>query len=387
MGSATAARQAVDALGTDALQRAASYTTGSEWIAGWELVIACLVSWLLLRSRLLARLWKRWEHRPTIVRTFGVCTVYIIASALLALPWSLYTEWWRETQYGRTSQPLGDYLFQAGLSLLLSALILGLFLTGVYFFLHRARERWWLWSSGLAALGLVVVLLLSPLLIEPLFNQYQPLGDGPVRQALEQQAATAGIPADRLFVYDGSRQSNNFTANVSGLGPFARIAISDVALRGASLEEVRAVTGHEIGHYVLGHIWRSVVVLSLLSLVVFYSVHRLFAPAARWLGTSEPLTSPAGLPVLALLTTVLLFAVEPVSNWLVRVGETEADQYSLQTVNLPDAMVAALLKTAVYRNPRPSALEEALFYSHPSVERRVRAALQWKADHPGRTAP
>lgn len=384
---AEAARQAVEALGAAALQQAVAYTTGSEWIAVWGLVVAWLVAWLLVRSRLLDRLEARWARRSFFGRTYGVCAVFIVVSTLLTLPWSVYTEWWRETQYGRTSQPLGDYLLQTGIALLLATVFLGLFLTGMYGLLRRTRERWWLWSGGLAALGLVVVLLLSPLLIEPLFNDYQPLGAGPVRQALEQQAAAAGIPADRIFVYDGSRQSNNFTANVAGLGPWARIAISDVALRGASLDEVRAVTGHEIGHYVLGHVWRMVGVLSLLAFAAFYTVHRWYAPVARRLGTAAALASPAGLPVLALLGSALLLVAQPVTNGLVRWGETEADQYSLRTVNLPDAMVAALLKTAVYRNPRPGAVEEFCFYSHPAVERRVRMALQWQADHPVGRAP
>jgi len=95
-----------------------------------------------------------------------------------------------------------------------------------------------------------------------LFNDYKPVPAGPVRDALTGMATEAGIPADRIFIYDGSRQSNNFTANVSGVGPYARIAISDIALKGASLEEVRAVTAHEIGHYTLHHVWRSVLLLS-----------------------------------------------------------------------------------------------------------------------------
>jgi STE24 endopeptidase len=194
-------------------------------------------------------------------------------------------------------------------------------------------------------------------------------------------AAKAEIPSDRIFMFDGSRQSNNFTANVSGVLGSARIAISDVALKQASLEEVKAVTGHEIGHYVLGHVWRSVAVLSVLAIVLFFLADRLFPWFARLFGSSAQIGEPRGVPVLAFMVTLFgLFAL-PVTNTLTRVGETEADDYSLRTVGEPDALSSALVKTAEYRYPRPHPVQEAIFYTHPSVERRVRRAMEWKAAH------
>jgi len=228
-----------------------------------------------------------------------------------------------------------------------------------------------------------VMLLLSPTLIEPLFNDYQPIPDGPVREAVLDMARQVDIPEDRIFIYDGSRQSNNFTANVSGIGSAARIAISDVALKQASLDEVRAVTGHEIGHYVLGHVWRSVLVLSLLAIVFLFLADRLFARFARAFGSqASTIGDPRGLPVLIFVLSFLGTLAVPVTNSLIRIGESEADAYSLQMVNLPDALAGALVKTAEYRYPRPAPLQEMLFYTHPSVERRVRTAMEWKAKHP-----
>ena len=192
-------------------------------------------------------------------------------------------------------------------------------------------------------------------------------------------AAEAGIPADRIFVYDGSRQSNNFTANVSGLFGSKRIAISDVALKGASLDEVKAVTGHEIGHYVSGHIWRMVGVLVIVAMVLFFLADRLFPRIARMFGSKASIGEPQGLPVLIFTVSLLGLFAQPVMNAVVRQGEREADNYSLRHANLPDALASALIKTAEYRYPRPGALQEALFYTHPSVEWRVRNAMEWKA--------
>ena len=189
------------------------------------------------------------------MRAFVISAVFFIVSAVLSLPWTIYSGWWRETAYGRTSQPLGDFLGQAALSAAITSVIAAVFMLGVYWLIRRTGKRWWIWSGALTASVLAVIILLSPILIEPLFNKYEPVPPGQVRDAVVTMAGRAGIPPDKIYMFNGSRQSNNFTANAGGVGNTARVAISDVALKCASLDEVRAVTGHEIGHYVLKHTW------------------------------------------------------------------------------------------------------------------------------------
>jgi STE24 endopeptidase len=305
--------------------------------------------------------------------------VYFVLATLITLPWEIYANWWRERSYGRTSQPFLDFIGQQAIGLAVFSLLVGLFFVGVYALMRKAGPRWWLWSGGLTAVALAFFLLIAPAVIEPLFNEYRPVPPGQVRDALVVMAEQSGVPTDRIFVYDGSRQSNNFTANVSGVAGSARIAISDVAFKGASLDEVRAVTGHEIGHYVLYHVWRSVLVLSLLAILFFLLADRLYPRFARAFGSSAQLADPQGLPVVIFMVSVMSLLAQPAVNTLSRMDESEADRYSLETVNLPDALATALVKTAEYRNPRPHPLQEFLFYTHPSVERRVLAAMQWKA--------
>jgi STE24 endopeptidase len=305
-----------------------------------------------------------------------------LISTLIALPWTIYTDWDRERSYDLSSQQLGDFLGQLAIGEVIGMVLGGLFLAGVYALIRRTGQRWWLWSGALAGVTTLVMLIAGPSLIDPLFNEYKPVPEGEVRTALEAIADDVGIPRDRIFMYDGSRQSDRFTANVSGIGPAARIAISDVALKEASLDEVRAVTGHEAGHYQLGHIWRYVIIFPLLAMLFFFLLNRLFAPTARLLGSDARLDEPRGLPVFAVVGSVLGLLITPLTNTLTRVGEVEADQYSLRTVNEPDALATALVKTAEYRYPRPNALQEALFYTHPSVEKRALMAMEWKAKNP-----
>lgn len=371
----------IDSLGADALAKAAAYTAGNHWLLLWNLLVTAVITWILVRSGLLDRINARLAGRGVNLKAWIVAAAYFLASGLLSLPWSIYADWAREHSYGRSSQPLADFLGQGMLSLVLAAVLVGLFFVGVYALMRRAGRLWWVWSGGLTAVALSFFLLAGPVVIEPLFNEYKPVPAGEVRDALVEMARRSGVPEDRIFVYDGSRQSNNFTANVSGVGGSARVAISDIAFKSASLDEVKAVTGHEMGHYVLGHVWRTVILMSALALVFFFLADRLMPRFARVFGSSATLRDPTGLPVLVFMVSLFLLLAQPLRNGMIRLGENEADQYSLETVNLPDALAAALVKTAEYRNPRPTRLQELLFYTHPSVERRVRRAMDWKATH------
>ena len=372
----------IDSLGADALAKAAAYTTGGHWLLLWNLLVSALVAWLIVRSGILDRISLKLGVRRFNLKAFVIAATYFLVANLISLPWTLYQEWWRELGYGRTSQPIGDFLGQAALSVAIFAVLIGLFFVGVYALMRRAGRFWWVWSGGLTAVALSIFLLAGPVFIEPLFNDYEPVPAGDVRDALVVMAKQAGVPEDRLFVYDGSRQSNNFTANVSGIAGSARIAISDIAFKGASLDEVQAVTGHEIGHYVLGHVWRTVILLSVMAVLFFFIADRTFPWFARAFGSNASIGDPTGLPVLVFMVSLFLLFAQPLLNGSIRTGENEADRYSLETVNLPDALATALVKTAEYRNPRPGKLEEVLFYTHPSVERRVRRAMDWKVSHP-----
>jgi len=387
MTPAAEAARMIDALGPEALAKAQAYTTGNHWLLFAAVGVSILIAWIMVRFRMLDRVAERLQGRSWALGTFLVGVAFFLISAVLELPFTIYADWQRQHAYDLSTQPLGDFLGQLALSEVLSGLLGGLFLLGVYSLIRKTGPRWWLWGGGFSALVTVLMLLSGPSLIMPLFNKYEPVPPGEVRTALEKIADDVGIPHDRIFMYDGSRQSERFTANVAGIGPTARIAIADVALKEASLAEVVAVTGHEAGHYKLGHVWRSAIILPLLAMLFFFLLNRLFAPTARLLGSDARLDEPRGLPVFAVVGSVLGLAITPVTNSLTRIGEVEADVYSLQTVNEPDALASALVKTAEYRYPRPSALQEMLFYTHPSVEKRVLRAMEWKAAHPKAEAP
>ena len=372
----------IDSLGPAALQKAHDYTVGKEWMLPWGLLVSAVVTWLIVRSGVLDRVEGKLRRRAFALRALAVGAVYLVVSAILTLPWTLYEDWWREKSYGRTAQPIGDFLLQGGISIVITAIFGGIFLMLLYLLIRKAGRTWWLWSGALTAVVLAFAMLIAPILIEPLFNKYEPVPPGKVRDAVVEMAGRAGIPPQKIYMYNGSRQSNNFTANAGGVGSTARVAISDVAFKNASLEEVRAVTGHEIGHYVLKHSWWGILFFSVLAIVLFWLADRLYPRFARAFGTDAAIGDPRGVPVVIFVASLFGLLAMPLTNTFSRTLETQADIYSLRTENLPDALSTALVKTAEYRYPRPNPVEEVIFYDHPSVEARVHRAMEWKAAHP-----
>jgi len=290
-----------------------------------------------------------------------------------------------ETQYGLTSQAYGGWFGEQLISLAIGIVITVLLMELVYLLMRRAPKTWWVWSGGVVAVFFVFVLVLSPVLIEPLFNSYKPAPPGPVRDAIVAMAQANGVPSDKILIYDGSKQSNRYTANVSGLFGSARIAMSDVMFKkDADLAEVKAVVGHEMGHYVEGHALIMAAEFGGLALTAFFLIDRLYPHVLRLAGGKGvgPISDPAGYPVISMTLAVLILLGTPIINTISRTDEAAADIFSLKHANEPDGQAKALVKTIEYRAATPSALEEALFYDHPSVGSRIRKAMEWKAAHP-----
>ena len=341
---------------------------------------------IILRSGALTALRGRiGRSRPRPIATAAVCiAIFTVMDWLITLPWSVYTDWWREKSYGLTSQPFGGWFGEGVISLVITTIISVLFLSVLYALMRRTRF-WWAWAGAVSAVFIVVAVVIAPVAIEPLFNKYTPAPPGKVRDAVVQLAQKVGVPSDKIEIYNGSRQSNRYTANVAGLFGSARIAMSDVMFaKNADIAEVRGVVGHEMGHYVLNHVLWFAGFLSLLLVLAAYVADRLFGRAACWLQATgvTGIADPAGLPVLMAILTTLGLLATPLLKSATRIEESQADSFSLAHANEPDGLSKALVKTIEYRASSPSDLEEFLFYDHPSVEHRVRKAMDWKASYP-----
>jgi STE24 endopeptidase len=372
--------------------KATAYTHGREWMLLADWLVTIVVTWLIVRTGALTALrdmWQRRRRRPMLA-TFVTGLGYFALSFVLGLPWAIYSGWWFEKTFGMTSQPLGGWFVDQLIQSAFSVVIGSVFLVLLYLFLRVARRTWWLWAAGLTGVFFAFLMFVQPLVLEPMLNKYTPAPPGPVRDAVVALGHKTGTPTDKIFVYNGSKQSNRYTANVAGLFGTARVAMSDVMFKkGADLAEVRGVVGHEMGHYVHNHGLWLMGGFTLIALFVFWLTDRLFPYAAQLFGARGvgDIADPAGVAVLFAVISTVMLILTPVTNTITRVAEADADSFSLQYANEPDGLSEALIKTADYRAPSPSVAEEVIFYDHPSVSRRIRKAMNWKAKHLPPPAP
>ena len=383
--AATAAYLAT--LPPDVHARATAYTQGGHWVLLGTAIFSVLVSWIVLQTGVLVRVRSRIEarrSRPWLAAGL-VIVVDAIFEAVLLLAWDAYSGWWREKTYGFTNRAFAGWLGEHGMKIAIGAVSSLILFSLLYWIIRRLPKTWWLWGAVAVSAMSLVFFIANLFLIEPLFNTYRPAPPGPVREEVVAMAKQVGVPSDKILIYDGSKQSNRYTANAGGLFGFGRVAMSDVMFKkDADLAEVRGVVGHEMGHYVRKHELLGIGAMGLMMLVSFFLIDRLFPFAARLLRAKDitGLADPAGLPIISILLTLVTLLMTPINNTFSRWVEAVADHFSVVHFDEPDGLAKALVKTIEYRAATPSKLEEFIFYDHPSVGARVRAMMDWKAAHP-----
>jgi STE24 endopeptidase len=233
---------------------------------------------------------------------------------------------------------------------------------------------------------LVLTIVIAPVFIAPLFNKYTLLSDPRVVEPILRLARANGINTDKVYQMDASKQTKRVSANVSGFLGTMRVTLNDNLLNRCSQAEIEAVMAHEMGHYVLNHVFKLLVFLGIIIVIGFLwlrwaSSGLLNRFGVRW-GISG-LGDVAVTPLMVLLFTSYLFLLTPVSNSIIRMHEMEADMFGLNAARQPDGFAEAALKLAEYRKMEPGRLEEWIFYDHPSGATRIRTAMRWKAENLG----
>lgn len=363
-----------------------AYFEGGYWLLLWGTLVSVVADLIILRFGWSAR-FRDWAERTTsrrFLQSMLYAIPYVLAGALIALPWTIYTGYVREKQYDLMNQAFGGWLGEQailiGLNLLVFMFAIALLINGV----RRSPKRWWFWGTGIATLFVVFFIMITPVFISPLFNNYKEMAPGPVRDRIVAMAKSRNIPADHIYVFDQSKQHKRISANVSGLGPTIRISLNDNLLARTTLPETAAVMGHEMGHYVLHHSTRIAFEFAFMFGLIFW-VTSVLVPGfiARW-GTGwgiRGIDDVAAVPVYSIVITLLILILTPMQKTMIRINESEADAFGLDVAREPDGFAQASMKLSEYRKIEPSALEEFLLYDHPSGRTRIRMAMDWKAKH------
>jgi STE24 endopeptidase len=381
---ADAATQAyLDRLPADVVARANAYAEGGYWLQLWNFLALLAVCAVVLGGGRSARVRDFTQRigRRAFVRDGLYGAYFAIASFVLGLPLVIYQGFVREHQYGMSTQGFGAWFFEQlvglGVNVIVSSLAVGI----LYAAIRRAGERWWLWGTGVAVALLTVMLLVGPVWIDPLFNTYKPVENGEIRTAVLAMARADGVPADEVYEFDASRQTTRVSANVSGIFGSAAVRLNDNLLRRSSLPEIRAVMGHELGHYVMNHVYKLILEFTLFICAAFlfaqWAMTRLLARFGGRLGLAG-VADVASLPLLAAVFSLFFFVGTPVTNTVIRVQEVEADRFGLNLAREPLGMAEALLKLTEYRKPSPGPIEELVFFDHPSTRFRIHDAMRWR---------
>jgi STE24 endopeptidase len=366
--------------------RSDAYFEGGYWLILWDFLYGAVVSLLLLHLGWSAAIRDFAERRTRFkpVQTAIYWVAYLLLTTLLGFPLAVYEGFFREHKYGLATQTFGPWLGDEAKGLGIG-LVFGAILTVILFGVVRRLSRtWWIWGAAVTMLFIVFGQMIAPVYLLPLFNDIKPLNDPKVTQPILRMAHANGIPVKDVFEVDASRQTTRMSANVSGFASTMRITLNDNLLRRGSPEEIQAVMGHEMGHYVLHHVYNGFMFF-LIVIVTAFALLRwaLDWCLARWGGKWKirGVGDVAVLPLVTLLASIFFFLMTPVLNSFVRTQEHEADMYGINASRQPDGFAQAAIHLGEYRKMSPGPLEEVIFFDHPSGRHRIHDAMQWKGEN------
>ena len=373
-------------LPADRAEKANAYANARRGLYFADLLCEALALLLLIHWRFGPALRDLAERAGSnrFVQALIFAPAFQLALGVVSLPGSV-TAHWLARDYGQSIQSwdswFWDWTKSQALVLVVGTLLIWLFYAGMRF----SPRRWWLWA-WLASLPIIVVtIFLVPLVVEPMFFHFSPLAASRPELAaqLERVVTHAGqeIPASRMYVMDASSKLNTLNAYVTGLGASRRVVVWDTTIARMTTPEILFVFGHEMGHYVLGHIRDGIEFAAALLLACLWAGFHVFRwVVSRW-GETWGVRSPddwASLPILFLLVSFFSFVLTPIDNAYSRHLEHQADQYGLEVVHgiIPDVPEVAaqsfqILGDVDLEEPSPSWWVKIWFYDHPPISERI----------------
>lgn len=363
-----------------------AYFEGGYWLILWDFLYGAAVYLLLLRFGWSAGMRNLAERitRFKPLQTLTYWTEFLVVTTILSAPLALYEGYFRERQYGLATQTLGPWLGDQFKALLVGVVLGGILAMLLFGVVRRWPRTWWIRCAVVTMLFMIFTVMIAPVYILPIFNKVTRLDDPRVTRPILSLAHSNGIPVHDVFQIDASRQTTRMSANVSGFGKTMRITMNDNLLRRGSLEEIQSVMGHEMGHYVLNHIYKDVLYFTVVIVLFFGFLYMAIEKSLARRGEGwqvRGIGDTAIVPLVFLLGSIFFFVLTPILNTHIRTGEYEADMYGLNASRQPDGFAQAAIHLGEYRKMSPGPVEEWIFFDHPSGQNRIRAAMRWKAEN------
>jgi len=373
-------------------EKAWSYYRSGEWLwianTVWDIAWPAIILFTGLSARIrdwAARAGRRWFFTVAIY-----FVVYLVATAVVRLPLSWYSGFVREHAYGLSNQSAAKWWGDWVKELLVAAVIGSLVIWIPYGLLSRSPRRWWLYTGLLSLPFLLLMMLILPIWIAPLFNKFGPMQDKDLESKILALAQRAGIEGSRVFEVDMSTDTKKVNAYVVGVGSTKRIVLWDTLLAKANESEVLFVMGHEMGHYVLGHVWQGIWLGAAFITLVLFLIHRsarsLIAVFHSRFGFNH-LADIASFPLILLLFSLAGLVSGPFMLGYSRHVEHEADRFGLEITQDNQAAASAFVKlqTENLGVPYPGWLHKIFMSTHPPVGERIDFCNDyrpWEHDQP-----
>ncbi len=348
------------------------YFVGNAWGA-----VMMLLLLFTSASRRIRDAGLRVTKNPFLAAMIAIA-LFICALAILDFPLAYYSGFHVPHQFDLTDQTFGSWIVDMLKGLAVNLAIL-MPLGALALLAMRRVKRWWLalWLGSIPVI--LTAVILQPIVLDPIFNKFEPLRDEVLRQKLLDLASRAGIEGGRVYEVDKSKQTKTMNAYVNGIGPTARIVMWDTLLAKLNHDEVLAVMGHEMGHYVMKHIWKGLAFSLAMSLFVFFTGQKIIDRGLRRFGFTSA-GDPAALPWVLLVFGAIGFLLTPVGAAYSRSNERQADEFSLELTRLNEPMATAFRKMAEdsKRDPSPHPFIEYWRYTHPPIAKRIPFALSYR---------
>jgi STE24 endopeptidase len=368
------------AIDPETLAKTTAYTLGKNRLGLVESLLDNILLVLFLFGGVLG-VYDRWIASLSGSFVVGGVLFFLfltLAQTIIGVPFSIYDTFRIENRYGFNNTTPRLWLADLVKSTAVSIILLSLVVMGGFAIIRFSPGFWWLWVWGFFAVVSIFIMYLSPYVIEPLFNKFEPVKEEGLEDDIRALLAKIGLKVSKVTQMDASRRSWHSNAYFTGIGRVKRIVLYDTLLKQMTHGEVLAVLAHEVGHWKKGHIWKRLVMTELLGLVSCYLAYRLTA----WGGLPALLGLPhasfaAQLVILAFIGAIAAFPFAPLSSWLSRRQEREADRFAGDLTGEPAALASSLIKLSRENlsNLHPHPIYARFYYSHPPVVERVRQLM------------
>ncbi len=339
----------------------------------WALLLVILFTGLSKRFLDIA---EKVSGRKSVQFLMYILILFVFLT-VVSLPLDFFRDYIVEHNYSLSNQTVGAWFGDWAKAIPISYVMMALAFGFIYFLIKRFPRRWWLVFSIGAIPFVILMIVVAPVLIAPLFNDFKPLQDQQLKTQLLDLASKAGIDGADVFQVDASKQSKKLNAYVTGLFSTKRIVLYDTIINAMTTDELMFVMAHEMGHYVMNHVWIMVGMIIIIMLICTWIIAkflpRIILKYSGRLGFSQ-MQSYASMPFIMLAFSLIMFFIQPATNSISRHFEYASDKFGMEMTGYNgEAAATAFEKLSAYNlsDPNPGALREFWFYDHPALYKRI----------------